>query len=71
MSDAADYQMRRLLGENYIRLQRDLNLGNERMDDASEENIEDLEELAQEMIALPVVDEICNRLVEATPNNLV
>ena len=71
MSDATDYQMETLLGENYIRLQRDLNPGNERMDDASEENIEDLEELAQEMIALPVVDEICNRLVEATPNNLV
>ena len=71
MSDASDYQMRRLLGENYIRLQGDLNPGNERMDDATEENIEDLEELAQEMIALPVVDEICNRLVEATPNNLV
>ena len=41
------------------------------MDNASAENIEDLEELAQEMIALPVVDEICNRLVEAMPNNLV
>ena len=63
MSDAADYQMRRLLGENYIRLQEDLNPGNERMDDASEGNIDDLVELAQEMIARPVVDEICNRLV--------
>lgn len=71
MSDAADYQMRRILGENYIRLQGDLDPENEAMDNASAENIEDLEELAQEMIALPVVDEICNRLVEAMPNNLV
>ena len=71
MSDAADYQMRRLLGENYIRLQGDLDPGNEAMDNAAAENIEDLEELAQEMIVGPVVDEICNRLVEAMPNNLV
>lgn len=71
MSDAADYQMRRLLGENYIRLQRNLNPGNERMDDATPGNILALEELAREIIALPVVDRICNRLVEAMPNNLV
>ena len=63
MSDAADYQMRRLLGENYIRLQGDLDPGNERMDDATPGNILALENLAQEMIARPVVDEICNRLV--------
>ena len=71
MSDATDDQMERLLGENYIRLQEDLDPGNEAMDNASAENIEDLEELAQEMIALPMVDEICDRLVEAPPNNLV
>lgn len=71
MSDATDNQMERLLGENYIRLQGDLDPGNEAMDNASAENIEDLEELAQEMIALPMVDEICDRLVEAPPNNLV
>lgn len=79
MSDAADYQMRRLLGENYIRLQGDLDPENEAMDNAAAENIEDLEELAQEMIALPyndleertVIAEICDRLVEAPPNNLV
>ena len=79
MSDAADYQMRRLLGENYIRLQGKLKPKNEAMDDASEKNIKDLEKLAQEMITLPyndseertVIDEICDRLVEAPPNNLV
>ena len=79
MSDATDYQMERLLGENYIRLQEDLNPGNERMDDATPGNILALENLAQKMIALPyndseertVIDEICDRLVEAPPNNLV
>ena len=71
MSDATDDQMERLLGENYTRLQGDLKPGNERMDDATPENILALEKLAREIIALPVVDEICNRLVEAMPNNPV
>ena len=71
MSDAADYQMRRLLGENYIRLQGKLKSGNERMDDATPENILALEELARQIIARPVVDKICDQLVEAMPNNLV
>ena len=71
MSDATDDQMERILGANYIRLQRNLQPGNERMDDATPGNILALEELAREIIALPVVDRICNRLVEAMPNNPV
>ena len=71
MSDATDDQMERILGANYIRLQRNLKPGNERMDDATPGNILALENLAREIIALPVVDRICNRLVEAMPNNLV
>ena len=72
VSDAADYQMRRFLGdENYIRLQVSLgrpgdnreNVANDDMDDASPENIAALTRLAQIVIASNEFQTACDSLM--------
>lgn len=50
VSDAADYQMRRLIGEKYIRLQTSLSIGSDDMDNATQGNIENLKLEAKKLI---------------------
>jgi patatin-like phospholipase/acyl hydrolase len=51
MSDASDYQMKQLLGDNYIRLQTKLEYGSDDMDNASKGNIKLLMQEAEDLIA--------------------
>lgn len=51
VSDAADYQLTQLLGENYIRLQTDLSLASDDMDNASAGNIALLAQEAKKLLA--------------------
>ena len=47
----ANHQMRRFLGDRYIRLQVTLDEANDAMDDASEANIENLKRCADRLIS--------------------
>ncbi len=49
-SIAADYQMKQQLGDNYLRLQRELTVANDDMDDATARNIKALQFEAQELL---------------------
>lgn len=51
VADAANYQMNMFLGENYIRLQTDLTIASDDMDNASGGNIENLKAEAEKLIA--------------------
>lgn len=51
VSDAADYQLTQLLGDNYIRLQTDLSLASDDMDNASAGNIALLVQEANKLLA--------------------
>ncbi|TYB33361.1 MAG: patatin, partial [Flexistipes sinusarabici] len=50
VSDAADYQMKKLLGKSYIRLQIDLTIASDDMDNASNGNVENLKQEAEKLI---------------------
>lgn len=50
VADAADYQMRTLLREKYIRLQTDLSTASDDMDNASSDNVQDLIQEAQKLL---------------------
>lgn len=50
VADAADYQMRTLLGDNYIRLQTDLVTASDDMDNVTKSNIESLIKEARKLI---------------------
>ena len=50
VSDAADYQMKKLLGKSYIRLQTDLTIASDDMDNASNGNVENLKQEAERLI---------------------
>jgi predicted acylesterase/phospholipase RssA len=50
VSDAADYQMQQLLGENYYRFQTTLAIASDDMDDATAGNIENLKAEAKKLI---------------------
>jgi hypothetical protein len=52
VSDAADYQMRQLLGENYIRLQTSLSIASDDMDNATKGNINLLTQEAKKLIRI-------------------
>ncbi|PWE01347.1 patatin-like phospholipase family protein [Marinilabilia rubra] len=64
VSDAANYQMKVLLGSNYYRLQTTLSLGSDDMDDATEGNLENLRSEARKLIRThrSEIDEICKVL---------
>jgi len=49
-SKAADHQMRLFLGHNYLRLQTPLHHASDDMDDASQDNIRNLKQIARELI---------------------
>ena len=52
VSDAANYQMRQLLGENYIRLQTNLSIASDDMDNATKGNINLLTQEAKKLIRI-------------------
>ncbi len=64
MADAADYQMRLLLEDNYIRLQTELCTASDDMDDDSDQNIASLKIEAANIIKNhdKDLDRICSRL---------
>jgi hypothetical protein len=51
MSDTVDHQLQTLIGTEYVRLQTELDVAKDDLDDASKENIEDLETEARQLIA--------------------
>ena len=69
ISDAADYHMKRFLGEenaeNYIRLQSALGDADDDMDNASRGNIRNLRAVADELIDSDEFTEVHNRLMES------
>jgi hypothetical protein len=50
VSDAVDYQLRQLLGANYLRLQISLERGSDDMDDATRGNLENLKAEARSLL---------------------
>ena len=57
VSDAVDYQLERVLGPGrYFRLQPELTLASDHLDDASEENLRNLRRQAEELIAASSAD---------------
>ncbi len=50
VSKAADHQMRLFLGERYLRLQTPLHYASDDMDDASQGNLRNLKQTAEELI---------------------
>lgn len=64
VSDAADYQMKMLLGENYIRLQTVLTNASDDMDDATSGNIDNLKSEARKLIRTHKreIDLICDAI---------
>jgi patatin-like phospholipase/acyl hydrolase len=64
VSDTVDYQLGQILGSRYYRLQTPLTLANDDMDDASAENISNLERQGQALIDAEraTLDEICAAL---------
>jgi uncharacterized protein len=62
--DAVDFQLRALLGDDYARLQTELNEASDDLDDASEDNLAALRREAERLIAAAdaEIDGICARL---------
>ena len=68
VSDAADYQMTRFVGEeNYVRLQAPLFDADDDMDNASSGNIKNLRDVANRLIENEKFERICNRLIQSGP----
>lgn len=67
VSDTVDYEVRQLLGDGYVRLQRKLDHASDALDDASASNLEALAEQAQAMIAeeSAALDAVCAGLLAA------
>jgi len=64
VSDAANYQMKMFVGERYIRLQTDLSIASDDMDNVTNGNIENLKAEAKKLIRThkSEIDTICNLL---------
>ncbi len=64
VSDTVDYQLGTLLGDQYLRLQTELNIASDDLDDADDGNIADLRQEAEELIEenRAELDGICARL---------
>ncbi len=64
VSDAANYQMKMFVGEKYIRLQTDLSIASDDMDNATSGNIENLKAEAKKLIRThkSEIETICNHL---------
>jgi hypothetical protein len=61
VSDAVNYQMNQILDTNYFRLQTDLSIGSDDMDDATNGNIENLKSEARKLIRThkSEIEQIC------------
>ena len=64
VSDAANYQMKMFIGEKYIRLQTDLSIASDDLDNATSGNIENLKAEAKKLIRThkSEIEAICNYL---------
>ncbi len=64
VSDTTNYQMKMFLGEKYIRLQTDLSIASDDLDDATSGNIENLKTEARKLIRTHKIEieAICNYL---------
>jgi uncharacterized protein len=62
--DAVDMQLRALLPDDYVRLQTQLEKASDDLDDASADNLERLQEEAEDLIAreTETIDDVCARL---------
>lgn len=68
VSNATDYHLEQILGKaNYYRLQTTLDMAMDEMDDASDENIRNLELQAEDLVvkAADTLSSICDRLTRA------
>ncbi len=65
VADTVEYELGQLLETGYVRLQSELRHANEALDDASDENLANLQRDADELIAAnsAVIDELCEQLV--------
>ncbi|WP_105201590.1 MULTISPECIES: patatin-like phospholipase family protein [unclassified Pseudoalteromonas] len=68
VADAADYQMDKLLGENYYRLQTTLDIASDDMDDVTRGNIANLKSEAARLLKTSAaeLDALCQRLANKT-----
>jgi hypothetical protein len=66
VSDAANYQMKMFVGDKYIRLQTDLSIASDDMDNTTSGNIENLKAEAKKLIRTHEreIITICNYLNE-------
>ena len=64
VSDTVDYQLAQILGDDYFRMQTPLRRASEEMDNASEENLDNLKLEALDLIARESaqLDQICRAL---------
>lgn len=64
VSDAADYQMRQILGDQFFRFQTILDNVNDDMDDASQGNIDNLISTANALVQKEqeAIDKVCDLL---------
>jgi predicted acylesterase/phospholipase RssA len=60
--DAVDFQLSRLLGDSYVRLQTELRDASDDLDDASSSNLAALRREAERLIADSDLDAVCERL---------
>jgi len=66
VSDTTDYQLRHILGQdNYFRLQTDMSIASDSMDDATPENVENLKKQGQKLVDdnAALLATICARLM--------
>jgi len=69
VSNATDYHLEQILGKaNYFRIQATLDIAKDEMDDASSENIRNLELQAEDLItkAADTISTVCERLARST-----
>ena len=64
VSDTVDYQLATLLGERYLRLQTDLDKASDDLDDASEDNVDQLKLEGEDVIKdnAAALERLCERL---------
>ncbi len=64
VSDAVDYQLEKILGEQYVRIQTTLSTSSDDMDNATKGNIENLKEEARKIIKVHEenLEKICQQI---------
>jgi len=66
VSDAVNYQMKHILGDSFVRLQAELTIASDDMDNATSGNIENLKTQAKKLLRdkKSVIEEICKALTD-------